>query len=124
MTKALLLASQPHSFFSQKEWTSFHETFKSFKEFTFISSGSSFLKCQSILEVDLVWDEFGISPSSYLHSILSIKFQRHGGYALLSAIVSICVEEILCHNPASTGIALLLSALFFLPCKFSFKKEF
>ena len=42
----------------------------------------------------------------------------------MSAIVSICVEEILCHNSTSTGIALLLSVLFFLPCKLSFKKEF
>ena len=74
--------------------------------------------------MDPVWEEFGISPSPYLHSILSIKFQRHGGCALMSAIVSICVEEILCHNSASTGIALLLSVLFFLPCKLSFKKEF
>lgn len=88
--------------------------------------------------MDTAWGEVGISPSPCLPSIPSIKFQSQGGWTAPLRVLSflsfpadhhekggkVCVDEVLCPDPASTGVALLLRLLFFLPRKFSFKKEF
>lgn len=123
LTMALLLLSWPHFLFLLKEWVVFYEAFVSFKEYVFIKLTSLFIQMWENPRSghNLGWRGHLSLSLHPFHSIYWIP-ESHGGWIrLFPTFLGTTMREekglswwVSVFQSISTGIALLLSVLFFL----------